>query len=268
MYQEYWRKQSSAGPLFPDMLWSRPENRSVAGKLLVVGGHAQGFTRPAQAFSIAEASGVGSVRVLLPDVLQKTLGRAFLGAEFGPSTPSGTFAANTLGEIVPLSDGSDGVLIAGDLGRNSETAIMLEKFAGHYAGQLTITCDAVDYFVATPYPLMQRPNTLLVLSFAQLQKLGVAVKYSNAFTFSMDLLRLIDALHEFTKRYKLIIITRHLDTMILADAGQVITTRLSSVKPVWRLQTASKASVWWLQNPAKTLESLATSIFETVDIIS
>ena len=261
----YWQRQLANKPLYEDLLWSRPENRSLAGKLLIVGGHAQGFTRPAEAYALGEKAGAGTVRVLLPDALQKTLGRAFAGAEFAPSSPSGSFAAQALGELVPLSAWANGVLWAGDLGRNSETAILIEKFFEHYEGQVTITCDAVDYIIATPYPVLQRENTLLVLSFAQLQKFGIGIKYSNAFTFSMDLLRLVDALHELTKRYKLTIITKHLETILVAFNGEVITTKLETDLPVWRIKVAASASVWWLQNPTKQLAALATAVQQSVN---
>lgn len=264
MSQDFWQKQSLNTALYEDLLWSRPENRAFAGKLLIVGGHAQGFARPAEAFTLAEHAGVGTVRVLLPDVLQKTLGRVFMDAEFAPSTPSGSFAQSSLGELLPLSAWSDAVLVAGDMGRNSETAVLLEKFMDHYEGQTIITCDAVDYLVATPYPVLQRPGTVLVLSFAQLQKFAIGIKYSNAFTFTMDLLRLIEALHELTKRYKFSIITKHLDMLIVAHEGDVTTTKLSEELPVWRLQVASYASVWLLQNPQKPLEALTTAVFEAL----
>lgn len=261
----YWQRQLATKPLYEELLWSRPENRAFAGKLLVVGGHAQGFARPAEAYSLAEKAGIGTVRVLLPDVLQKTLGRAFVGAEFGPSSPSGSFAAQALGELVPLSAWADSVLWAGDLGRNSETAVLIEKSFEHYPGQVVLTCDAVDYIIATPYPVLQRENTLLVLSFAQLQKFGMSIKYSNAFTFSMDLLRLVDALHELTKRYKIAIITKHLDSLVVAQNGEVITTKLETDMPVWRLKVATEASVWWLQNPTKQLAALATAVQQVID---
>lgn len=264
MSQDFWQKQTADAALFEDLLWSRPENKAFAGKLLVVGGHAQGFARPAEAYALAEKAGVGSVRVLLPDVLQKTLGRVFVGAEFAPSTPSGSFAQNSLGELLPLSAWSDAVLVAGDMGRNSETAVLIEKFLDHYEGQTIITCDAVDYLIATPHPALQRPGTVLVLSFSQLQKLGTSIKYSNAFTFSMDLLRLIDSLHELTKRYKLSIITKHLNMIIVAHDGQVTTTKLAEDIPVWRLRVAAYASVWQLQNPQKPVEALTTSVFQAI----
>ncbi len=263
MEHPFWRKQLPAQALYEDLLWSRPQNRSLAGKLLIVGGHAQGFSRPAEAYSLAEQAGIGTIRVLLPDVLRKTLGsKTFLGAEFGPSTPSGSFAVSTLSELLEHSAWADGVLFAGDLGRNSETAILLEKFLDKFLGPLIITCDAADYITATPHFILQRPNSLLVLSFSQLQKLAINIKFSQALTFNMDLLRLIEDLHELTKRYKISIITKHLDTILVAVDGTVVTTRTQTPLPLWRLKTATYASVWWLQNPSKTLEALTTAVHE------
>src|SRR5687768_15187893 len=119
MSLDYWQKQSVAKPLFADLLWSRPENRQSAGKLLIIGGNAHGFAAPAQAFNSSLKSGVGVVKVLLPDVLRKMV-KAFLPeAEYGPSTPSGSFSQQSLATALELAAWADGVLIAGELGRNS-----------------------------------------------------------------------------------------------------------------------------------------------------
>lgn len=256
---DYWRRQTPGKPLFEDLLWSRPENKLYAGKLLVIGGNVQGFAAPGEAYGIAEAAGIGSARVMLPDSLQKTVSKMFPAAEFAPSTPSGSFAATSLAELIATAAWSDGVLLAGDLGRNSETAIVLESFARKYSGLLIITRDAADYFITTPTPLLERKNTLLVISFAQLQKLAVSAKFTTAFTFSMDFLHLVDALHEFTKRFGLHIIVKHLDTLFIAVNGQVTTTKMPEGDKRWRLQSAASASVWWIQNPSKPLEALTTS---------
>ena len=47
------QKQTKAKPFFPDLLWSRPENKFHAGKLLIVGGNAQAALAPAQAYMLA-----------------------------------------------------------------------------------------------------------------------------------------------------------------------------------------------------------------------
>ena len=258
--QDYWHKQSADKPLYPDMLWSRPENRNQAGKLLVVGGNAQGFAAAGEAYNQALKAGIGSARVLLPDSLQKSVGLVLPDGEYAPSTPSGSFSRRALAEILAISNWADATLLAGDLGRNSETAIMLEQYINKYVGQLTITKDAADYFLKSPLGVLNRRETLLVVSFAQLQKLAVQARFPAAFTFEMSLLNLIETLHEFTTQHNAYIITRHLDNYLVAVNGLISTTKVNAEDRVWRVKTSAAASVWWLQNPAKPFEALTTSL--------
>jgi len=67
----YWQRQTPERPLFPDIEWNKPEQRSRAGKLGIIGGNKLGFAGVAEAYSTALASGVGEARALLPDVLKK-----------------------------------------------------------------------------------------------------------------------------------------------------------------------------------------------------
>jgi NAD(P)H-hydrate repair Nnr-like enzyme with NAD(P)H-hydrate dehydratase domain len=259
MNPSYWHRQTNK-PLFPELLWSRPENQRQAGKLLIIGGHAQGFAGPAEAFAAAQAAGVGSSRVLLPDALQRTVGKLFPEAEFAPSNPSGGFAATALGELLGASEWADGVLLGGTLGRNSETFALLENFADKYDGQLTITADTADHFCTQPFELLQRSETLLVLSLGQLQKLGSGAHFPRAFTSTMDLLQLVENLHEFTRRFTPFIIVKAGKQLVVAGGGEVSTTQLAAELPIWRVKTAARAAVWWLQNPAKPFEALTTAI--------
>lgn len=260
MDRTFWHKQTPNKPLFPDLLWSRPENRQQAGKLLIVGGNAHGFAAPAEAFAEAEKAGIGTTRVLLPDSLQKTVGRHFPAGEFAPSTPSGSFSKKALAELLDMSQWADAVLLVGDFGRNSETAILLEQFLDKYSGQLTIAKDAIDYFTKNPAAALARPDTTLVLSFAQLQQSAMHAHFKTPFIFDMDFLRLIDALHEFTTMHQPTIIVKHLQTIFVATDGQVSTTKLSEDIEIWRVTTAAHAAVWWLQNLTKPFEALTTSI--------
>lgn len=255
----FWHRQTITTPLFPDLQWSRPENRGKAGKLLLIGGNAFGFAAPGEAYAEATAAGIGEVRVLLPDRLRSTVGRV-LAAEYAPSNASGSFSSQAMNEFLAESSWADAVLLAGDIGHNSETAVLLEKYVAAYHGQLTITKDAADYFTALPQLLLDRPDTTLVLSFAQLQKIGVHAKFSQAFTFSMDLVRLVEALHECTKQHGVNIVVKHLSNIIVASGGQVSTTKLDPDLDVWRVKAAARAAVWWLQNPSQPFEALTTSL--------
>lgn len=256
----YWHRQTPESPLYPSMVWSRPENKLYAGKLLVIGGNVQGFSAPAEAYAEAAKAGIGTARVLLPDALAKTLGRVFEAGEYAPSTPSGSFSTRALGEFLPMAHWADGVLIADDLGRNSETAILLEKFADKYQGQLTIAGEAAHYFIQTADAVLARPDTLLVITVPQLQKLVTAARSPLAITSNMDLLRFIDALHSFTKTHPVNLMVEHLGSVCVASGGQVSSTRFSQPRAGKEIAMAAHAATWWLQNPGKTFEALTVSL--------
>jgi ADP-dependent NAD(P)H-hydrate dehydratase / NAD(P)H-hydrate epimerase len=262
MERDYWLRQEPGKPLFPELEWSRPENRAQAGKLLVIGGNLYGFAAPAGAYQAAASAGVGTARVLLPDALQKTIGRILENGEFAPSTPSGSFSQKALGELLIHANWADASLVAGDLGRNSETAILMEKFLAKNSQRVTLTKDAVDYVTSAPHIALNRPDTLIVLSLSQLQRLGTAAKSARAVSFSMDLMHLVEWLHEFTSTHRPYIIVKHLNHMLVAANGRVSSTTLQAEKPVWRIELAARASVWWLQNQSKPFEAITSSIKE------
>jgi hypothetical protein len=259
MEYTYWHKQTAAEPLFPNLLWSRPENKLHAGKLLIIGGNLYGFSAPAEAYQAVLKAGIGTARVMLPECLRKTLGQHLDAAEFGACTPSGSFSRQAFGEFLDAAAWADGVLLAGDLGRNSETAILLESFLAKYSGPVTVTKDAIDYLYENT-AVLDRPQTTLVLSLAQLQKLAKAAGSTHAVTFGMDLLQLIQFLHDFTHAHPVNIVVKHLENIFVAVKGQVSTTKLAAEKPVWRVQTASAAAVWWLQHPEQVFEAMTSSL--------
>lgn len=260
MDHTYWHRQQQAEPLFPDLVWSRPQNRTQAGKLLIVGGNAHGFAAAGEAYSEAMKAGAGTARVLLPDCLQKTIGRVFEAGEYAPSTPSGSFSKQASAVLFDVSAWSDGVLLAGDFGRNSETAILLETFIAKYKNNLVITQDALDYFTKSAKLILSRKPITLVCSFAQLQKIGMSINYDKAFRFDMDFLRLVETLHDFTTRHPSTIVVKHLENIFVASGGEISTTRLNEDQEIWRLRTAAKAAVWQIQNPTKIFEATTTAL--------
>lgn len=257
MKPSYWHKQTANKPLFPNLLWSRPENKLHAGKLLVVGGSAHGFAAPAEAFRYAEQAGVGTIRLLLPEPVQKYVGKAFDAGDFAPATPSGSFAQKALAEMLDLAGWADSVLLAGDFGKNSETAILLEKFVAKCPGAITLTGDAMDYFLTTPGPVLDRDNTLLALDFNQLQKLAIGAHFDKAFTSQLDFLHFIEILHDFAKQHAAHLIVNRLGQTFVASQGQVSITPTSDNSA---LRAACQATVWWLQSPDKPFEALTTAL--------
>ena len=175
---------------------------------------------------------------------------------------SGSFSKQALSQFMQTSSWSDMTLIAGDLGRNSETATLLESYVQTYTGPVTITQDAADYFKETPSLVVDRPNTLLVLTLAQLQRIFIATPSITPITYSMSSVALAEALHEYTIEHPIAIMTLHNGLVFAAHEGRIVTSPTESNPPedAWRVKTASKASVYWMQNPNKLFESVATSL--------
>lgn len=256
-----WYKQSLDKPLFDDVLWSKPEHRSKAGKLLIIGGSAHSFAAPAKAFQEALKSGIGSAKVILPDATKKVLGRTFHEADFMPSTPSGSFARIALSELLDNASWADGVLLAGDFGHNSETAILLESFVKKYSGILCVTQDGLDYFLGDPKQLTERPDTLIVAGFGQLQKIISKVQPNLLLKHDMNLHELVGILSDWSSTINTGILTEHQGYYIVAVGGKVSTTPAKNTSS-WQVPLAAHAAVWYLQQPAKPFESITTSIYE------
>ena len=256
----YWHKQTPQKPLYPDIEWSKPEQCALRGKLGIIGGNKLGFAGVAESYSTALNTGVGEVRVLLPDVLKKTVPSSITEAIFGASNPSGGLAKDARIEMLTMGQWATGVLMAGDAGRNSETAILYEDFLTDYSGPLIITRDAIDLIKNSPGALAERPNTLLVMSFAQLQKLFQNVYYPKILTFSMQLTSLVEALHKFTITYPVAITVLHKDYLLVAAKGEVTSTEWQNPMAIWRGTVATKAAVYWLWSPSKPLEAVTASL--------
>lgn len=256
----YWHKQTPETPLYPDVAWSKPEQRSRAGNLGIVGGNKLGFAGVAESYSAAREAGVGEIRILLPDVLRKTIPTSITDAVFGATNPSGSLAKDARAELHALGQWANNILLVGDAGRNSETAILYENFLQDYTGPLTITRDAVDLIKNDASVLVERPDTLLVVSFAQLQKLFQNVYYPKILTFSMQLAQLVEALHKFTITYPVTITVLHKEYLLVAGRGQVTTTQWHQPMAIWRGSVATKAACFWLWNSGQSLRAVTASL--------
>jgi NAD(P)H-hydrate repair Nnr-like enzyme with NAD(P)H-hydrate dehydratase domain len=260
MDYSYWKQQAAGTPLYPDIEWSKPEQRGQAGKLGIIGGNKLGFAGVAEAYGTALNAGVGEIRVLLPDVLKKAIPPIITDTVFAPTNPSGSLTKEATTQMHALGQWAQSILLIGDAGRSSETAIAYEDFIRDYKGQLVITRDAVDLVKNSSSVLIERPNTLLVVSFAQLQKLFQSVYYPKVLTFSMQLTNLVDAVHKFTITYPVNLMVLHKDFLVIASGGDVTSTPWENPMMIWRGNTASKAAAYWLWNPSKPLEALTTSL--------
>jgi hypothetical protein len=252
-----WLKQTADKPLFADLLWSRPENKAQAGKLLIIGGNSHGFTTPANAYSAAIKAGVGAARVILPDKLQKTVGKLFPEADYAPSTPVGSFSRQSLAKLIDEASWADGALLAGDFGKNSETAVLLESFLSKYQGIGVLGGDSLDYFLESAANLLNRQNTAILADFGRLQALAKHNQPNPPLTHDMGLYELVKALAQWSKETRASLATHHQGNIAIATDGKVSTTPVSNVNLA---ELSAYMSVWLLQNPTKPFEALACAV--------
>lgn len=258
----YWQKQSSTKPLFPDVEWSRPEQRTQAGKLAIIGGNKLGFVAVNDAYQVAEALGAGKIRAILPDALRRAIPSNITQTQFIASNQSGGFSRLAIPEIVAVAQWADVCLLVGDTGRNSETAMTFESLLDRFNGNLVVTRDAVELLRPVANRLVERDQTTLVVSFAQLQKLFQSVYYPKILSFSMQLMHYVEALHKFTVTYPVTLVTFHQNQLIVAHGGNVITQEFDQPMQIWRGITATRACCYLLWNQTKPLEAIATSFLD------
>jgi len=250
-----WLKQADE-PLFPDILWSRPENRRHAGKLLIIGGHSQSFSAVSEAYAAARLAGAGTVRVIVPDKLRPMLSTIFPEAEYGASTDIGSFSRQAMAEVLDAADWADGVLLAGDFGRNSETAVLLENIVSRYKGLLCLAGDSVDNFLSKELrqQLATRPDTIVVADPGHLQKLALPhlIKQSSDFT------KFIEQVSSWAEKTKMGIATWHSGKVIAVYQDNLSSTPCNRLNEA---ELAAYVSVWTMQQATRPFESLTTAVY-------
>lgn len=257
MNQDYWQKQSDE-PLFPNILWSRPETKQGAGKLLIIGGQAQEFIHVAECYAAAEKAGAGTIRVLMPESTRK-ITKMLPNIEYAPSNQSGSFARGALSELLEASLWADGVLLAGDLGKNSETSLMLENFIAKYNKLLIVSAEALPSLPMRTGDLFKRDSTLLILNISDLQKAAIDLQLQTPITSSISNVNLAAALHDITSRLPATLLIKDKSRIWTSAHGRVVSTE-SAEKSTSTL--AATVSVWAIQNPSKIFEAAATALLQ------
>jgi len=258
MDNTFWHQQTDDLPLYPDILWSQPEHKSMAGKLAIIGGNLHQFTSTSKVYNAATKAGVGAIRILLPNALAKTISPIWPECEFAPSNKSGSFSLKSLGEWLDLASWSDNIIISGDLSHNSEISILLENFISQNKKPLTLIGDSLDFLINNPGELVKDKQLTLAIEFNQLQHLLTAIRYPTALKSTMNLYQIADLMHSLSSGYPLTLITLHQEQIILAYSGQVYSTINKHNFDL--LSIATSATVWRLQQPDKAFAAMTCGI--------
>jgi len=246
------QKQTNA-PLYPDIFWNQPVRSAAAGSLLIIGGHSQSFNLIGEAYTAAQTAGIGNLHLALPQPLKKLIG-AIDEAIFVPTTPSGSFAKAATDELVALTKGVDGVLLAGDISSNTETTSVISTLIARSHAPVFLTDEAIHLLkhdislITNASLLMATPQTLSEV--AKQHRIPIYIKTPNLHKE----LSLISALSEYYTAP--IVCTSEQTTLIQRDRTPVTTS--GSATPT---SLAAYASVFYVQH-SNHFEAVASGIWQ------
>lgn len=257
------RLQPADEPLFPDLLWSKPENKNLAGKLLIVGGQAGQFTAVSKSYSSAVKAGTGHTRVLLPASLEKATSHS-PNIEYAAANRSGSFAKHSLAIINDLSDWSDGVLLAGNFGKNSETTTVLDGYLLRCPATVVVITENALSSISLPLEqLIKRPITIS-LSSASIRELPMSLGVNKAMTTSLNLVNAAEILAELTTDQKGSIVCEFNGHIWVSSGGKVSATKHTTDVDITKL--SAYCATWLIQQKSKNFQALTTAVYEYIHV--
>lgn len=256
MDESFWLKQTDK-PLWPDLEWSRPQQKRAAKKLAVIGGHGHGFEAVGRLYQAATQAGIGQAKAVLPDELKRLVGNNLPDTVFAQLTPEPQHKTEAKLALLAYADWADGIALV-QTGNNSKTALLINDLLDDYSGELIVTDDLAQLLKHDLERLAQRPKTLFVLGFEGIVHLAAGLKSGIGFRHDMGLRPFVLALRQLGEVTAGPIVAVFEQTAVVHFQGQVVTTPRQTQPDV--IMLAGWCATWWLQQPTKQLEALSTAV--------
>lgn len=249
-----WQTQTKTKPLFPDLIWSRPERADLAGKLLIVGGSTHGFASVVKVMEAAKTAGIGEVKAVLPKGLEKHLGHS-PELLYAPQTATGSFAKSSIAELGGYLSWAHGLLLPGDQTNNAETTIFAEELVRTTNLPTVITGEALDLLTPSLEQL-QAKSLIVVANFRQLQQCVRANPLAEALLPRSTLEQRVQLLRKLIELTGVGIIVLHdQDQYLVVRTEQASLTRSTQAPLVF----ATTAAVLTAQFPSQLFEAVTTA---------
>lgn len=235
--------------LFPDLEWSSPTNRRWAGNLLIIGGNSQSFHSVIKTYENALKE-IVKVVMVLPDSLEKIIPHQD-NIIFVNSSASGSIADDE--KIMPILNEVDHVLLAGDLTKNSETQLFIEKLIT-VGLPITFTDDSDHYLESLG---LESGN--LVFDFKSLQKILIKSKNEAQITSNMGTMAFAQTISEITKDTEINIVCSFNKHIFVSAKGKVSKTEIEMAD---MNALALKCAINSMNFPKKSFEALTYSVWQ------
>lgn len=252
-----WQQQIETEPLYPDIIWNRPEQKRLKKRLIIIGGHVGGFNHVAICYQAAIDGGIGEVKVVLPSPLKSIIGTTLTQAVYGPAGGAGSFSEAAFDLLVSYSQWADGILFM-QVGNNSATARMLLRLITETEIPLIVTDEMLLLLQNDLSLFSDREHVLWTLSFTGIQKLIALHKSPLNVRHDMGIRPFALALESFAPKHPLVTVFE--DYIVTAKGTSVISTRKKQAPNQHSL--AGWLAPWWLQQIEYELETITCAAFE------
>ena len=217
---------------FPEIDWQRPEQKSLAGKIAVIGGNENSFAPIIKFASIAKGAGIDQVKAILPTALSAKINPAVKaeGLVFVGDKKAQGFEASAIASVKQELVGLDYAVWAGEMGRSQGAKEFLRDMISDSGREALLTRDAVDLALEGAEKWLEQDDMLLILSLAQLKKLAQAIYYPKMLNLTMPLNQIVEFLHKFTLSYPVKIILLAAGQLNVAQNGDVRSVNLEATR--------------------------------------
>ncbi len=246
-----------SSPVFPDVLWSKPERKDQAGHLLIIGGHSESITPILESYALASSLGAGKISVAIPEALKKSMpgGPDIIYCD---STTSGSLSKDALPILLQAAQETDMILLPGAMSNNSQSFQLLERLLEKIGKPLVVSGDSLHALLNIKGAL-DNPDICAVLNPSQLQHLVKKSGGTTAYTSGASLMQMQQILHDITGKGSLLAL--HNKDIWTSTQGRVSKTKRADHigEFTWQVPTATACAVYWMHNPDLPFEAFTTA---------
>lgn len=250
-----WHKQTDK-PLFPNIFWEAPLNRTLAKKLLIVGGHSKQFAETVNLYQYALAAGMGSAKVVLPESLHRLVGNQ-PDCLFVSSNPSGSIAKPAAKEILEYANECNGVIFSPELSHNTETVSLLETLFSEISKPIFFGSNVLEMLAFKP-TLVLKAGRVILTNTKHLTRFASTIDFPITIKSQESILNKIELASDFTNTHPVALIIDESPLIVATDSNVSTTSRVAETDNASLLMAL--AATFYVQH-TKKYEAITSAMF-------
>ena len=244
--------------VYKEIEWSQPDNPSQMGNCLIMGGSLHDIIAPHYAYNKLSKHFLNTT-VLMPESVKKFVGSKNKDIVYINSNPSGSFSLKSNEVVQSFLTGSRIALICGSIGKNSETAILMERIVKY--DTLKVLCgDTLDFFRINTKPLLDNKSNILVGNFGQINTILNNSQTSTIHLYKDSLVETVNKLVISTNGLNALFVINTGSNLFIAQDGKVKFIKNINLSKNINLEIACLICEWSVNNQSRLFEAVQVAI--------